>query len=239
MFQALANGIRHAGAALRAVPSQCAVCHAWPAAPVCEACVVRFAQPVPRCRTCALPVPQGVSRCGACIKLPPPLDACVAAVAYAYPWSGLIASYKFNGNPGWASTFALLIQSTPWSEPALDRADLLVPMPLSKQRLQERGFNQALVLARVLQPDKTDARLLLRIKDTPAQSSLDRKQRLQSVQDAFAVDPLLAAQVADKRIVLLDDVMTSGASMHAAARALRGAGAAHITGMVIARTEHA
>lgn len=237
MFRTLVNGIKKMEAAARTLPSQCAVCHAWPAAPVCEACVVRFAQPVPRCQTCALPVPQGVLRCGACIKLPPPLDACVAAVAYAYPWSGLIARYKFSGNPGWASTFALLIQSAPWTEPALDRACLLVPMPLSKQRLQARGFNQALVLARALQPDKTDARVLLRIKDTPAQSTLDRKQRLQSVQDAFAVDPFLVDRVSGRRIVLLDDVMTSGASMYAAARALRGAGAAHITGMVIARTE--
>ena len=245
MFRALVNGIntrmsnriKQVNATARALPSQCAVCHAWPAAPVCEACVVRFAQPVPRCQTCALPAPPGVLRCGACIKQPPPLDACVAAVAYAYPWSGLIARYKFNGNPGWASSFALLIRSTPWTEPALDRACLLVPMPLSKQRLQARGFNQALVLARALQPDKTEARVLLRIKDTPAQSTLDRKQRLQSVQDAFAVDPFLVDRVSGKRIVLLDDVMTSGASMYAAARALRAAGAAHITGMVIARTE--
>ena len=233
----LVNGFRRMKAACGPLPSQCAVCHAWPAAPVCEACVVRFAQPVPRCQTCALPVPPGVLRCGACIKQPPPLDACVAAVAYAFPWSGLIAGYKFSGNPGWASTFALLVRSTPWTEPALDRADLLVPMPLSIQRLQARGFNQALVLARALQPDKTDAQVLLRIKDTPAQSTLDRKQRSLSVQEAFAVDPLLATRVTGKRIVLLDDVMTSGASLHAASRALRAAGAAHITGMVIARTE--
>ena len=219
------------------LPSQCAVCHAWPAQPVCEACVVRFAQPQTRCQTCALPVPVGVLRCGACVKQPPPLDACVAAVSYAYPWSGLITSYKFNSNPGWSSTFATLLRSTPWTEPALDACDLLVPMPLSVQRLQTRGFNQALVLARALQPDKTDSQVLLRIKDTPAQSALGRKERLQSVKDAFAVDPLLAARVRGKRIVLVDDVMTSGASMYAAALALRSSGAMHITGMVVARTE--
>ena len=237
MFRALLKGVKQAVRSASALPSECAVCHAWPAEPVCEACVVRFAQPVTRCQTCALPLPQAVPRCGACIKQPPPLDACVAAVAYAFPWSGLITRYKFNGDPGWASTFGLLIRSTPWAEPALDTADLLVPMPLSKQRLQARGFNQALVLSRQLQPDKTDARVLLRIRDTPAQSTLDRKQRLLSVQDAFAVDPLLTARVAGKRIVLLDDVMTSGASIYAAASTLRAAGAAHITGMVIARTE--
>ena len=231
MFRAL---LKRASTTL---PSQCAVCHAWPAQPVCEACVVRFAQPQSRCQTCALPVPDSVPRCGQCIKNPPPLDRCVAAVAYAYPWSGLITSYKFNSNPGWAASFATLLRSTPWAEPALDGADLVVPMPLSAQRLQTRGFNQALVLARQLKPDKTDASVLLRIKDTPAQSALNRKERLASVKDAFAVDPLLAARVRGKRIVLVDDVMTSGASLYAAAQALRDSGAMHITGMVIARTE--
>ena len=77
----------------------------------------------------------------------------------------------------------------------------------------------------------------LSIKDTPAQSARDRQQRLVSVKDAFAVDPLLTLRIRGKRIVLVDDVMTSGASMFAAAIALRAAGAMHITGMVVARTE--
>ena len=198
---------------------------------------MRFAQPASRCQTCALPVPAGITRCGQCLRKPSPLDACVAAVAYAYPWSGLIASFKFSSNPGWASTFATLLRSTPWAEPALETTDLVLPMPLSRQRLQSRGFNQALALARALKPDKADAHLLLRIKDTPAQSSLNREERLASVRDAFAVDPLLAQRLKDKRVVLVDDVMTSGASLYAAASALRSAGAIHITGMVIARTE--
>ena len=62
------------------LPSQCAVCHAWPAQPVCDACVEQFAQPQPRCATCALPVPAGIRQCIACVRHPPVLDACVAAV---------------------------------------------------------------------------------------------------------------------------------------------------------------
>ena len=222
---------------LDALPSQCTVCHAWPTQPVCEACVTRFAQPQPRCKTCALVVPAGVRQCGACLKTPPPLDACLAAVSYAFPWSDLIVGYKFNNQPGRASTFALLLRSTPWVEPALETADLVVPIPLSRERLQSRGFNQALVLARQLAPDKTEHRLLLRIKDTPAQSTLHRTERLASVKDAFAVEPLRCQQLKGARVVLVDDVMTSGASLFAAAQVLRAAGAAHITGMVIARTE--
>ncbi|MEI8171161.1 MAG: ComF family protein [Rhodoferax sp.] len=222
---------------LAALPSQCLVCYAWPSQPVCEACVSRFAQPQSRCPTCALPVPAGVRQCGVCIKQAPPLDACLAAVTYAFPWSDLIVGFKFNNNPGRASAFALLLRSTPWVEPALDAADVVVPMPLSPERLKSRGFNQALLLARLLAPEKTDARLLLRIKDTPPQSSLKRAERLDSVNDAFAVEPLQLSKLKGARVVLVDDVMTSGASLFAAARALRSAGAAHITGLVIARTE--
>lgn len=167
----------------------------------------------------------------------PPLDACLAAVSYAFPWSDLITHYKFNNQPGWATSFALLLRSTPWVEPALERADVLVPMPLSRQRLLERGFNQALELARHLAPEKTDPHLLLRIKDTAAQSTLKRADRLRNVAGAFCVDPHRVNAVRDKQIVLLDDVMTSGASLFAAAQALREAGAASVTGMVLARTE--
>lgn len=231
MFSRLFKRLSHA------LPSQCLVCRAWPAQTVCEACVNRFAQPQTRCQTCALPVPTGVGQCGACIIHPPPLDACLAAVSYDYPWSDLIVGYKFHGQPGRSSAFALLLRSTPWVEPALDAADAVVPMPLSNQRLQTRGFNQALLLARQLAPTKTNHRLLLRILDTPAQSSLKRAERLASVQHAFATEPLLHHQIQGARLVLVDDVMTSGASLFAAAKTLKAAGAAHVTAVVIARTE--
>jgi ComF family protein len=224
-------------AIMEAVPSQCRVCHAWPAQSICEACVYRFAQPQSRCQTCAMPVPTGVGQCGACIKAAQSLDTCLAAVTYAYPWSDLIVGYQFHNQAGLCKAFALLLLSTPWVEPALDAADAVVPMPLARARLQTRGFNQALLLAKQLAPDKTDARLLLRIMDTPPQTSLLREERLDSLKDAFAVDPLLVAKIKGARLVLVDDVMTSGASLYAAARTLREAGEAHITGLVIARTK--
>ncbi len=218
------------------LPSQCAVCHAWPSQPVCEACVGQFAQPVNRCRTCALPVPLGMRQCGACVLHPPPLDQALAAVPYAYPWSGLLVDFKFHQHTGWAQVFATLLRSAPWVEPALERADLLVPMPLSRERLQERGFNQTLLLARALEATKVNTEVLLRVRDTPPQSTLPRRERLRSVQHAFAVDPLKSHQLAGRHVVLLDDVMTSGASLHAAAQALRGAGVQTITALVLART---
>jgi ComF family protein len=235
MFRALLEGV------VRRIPSQCAVCHAWPSQPVCENCVAQFAQPVPRCRQCALTVLPGMHKCSACTAqtsdAPAVLDEALAAVTYAYPWSGMVVDFKFHERTGWARSFAALMRSVPWVEPALDAADWLVPMPLSSQRMQERGFNQAQLLARALEPHKVRADVLLRIRNTPPQSALGRRARMTSVAGAFAVDPLSYARVARKRIVLLDDVMTSGASLASAAAALRSAGAAHITALVFARTE--
>jgi len=219
------------------MPSQCAVCRAWPAQPVCEACVARFAQPRVRCRRCALPVAEGVVDCGQCLAAPAPLDACHAALSYEYPWSMLVAQYKFGGQPSWAASFATLMRSAPWIEPALDDVDVVLPMPLARERLAERGFNQALALARALAPGKCDPALLLRVRHTQAQSALDLKGRLRNVQGAFAVEPLRFADLRGKNVGLVDDVMTSGASLFSAAQALRQAGAARVTGLVLARTD--
>lgn len=233
MFGALINGLS------RLIPSQCAVCRAWPAQPVCEDCVNQFAQPVSRCRTCALPLAVGSHRvqCGRCLVNPPVLDSALAAVSYAYPWSGVVVKFKFHGETAWARSMATLMRSAPWVEPALDAADWLIPMPLTSKRLKERGFNQTGLVAHALQTSKVRSDLLLRILDAPPQSSLPRTQRLQNVQGAYAVEPLKRHMIEDKRIVLMDDVMTSGASLYAAASALRQAGAAHITALVFARTE--
>ena len=222
---------------LERVPSQCAVCRAWPSRPVCDACVTRFAPPASRCISCALPVPPDVARCGECLAHPPPLDACLAACAYAWPWPDCIAQFKFQGRAGWAAPLATLLRSAPWVEPALEQADLVLPMPLAKSRLRERGFNQAHELARRLAPQKTDPGLLLRTRETPPQSGLARAERLRNLRGAFALEPLRAEAVRGRRIVLVDDVMTSGASLFSAAQVLRTGGAAHVTAIVLARTD--
>lgn len=231
MFRHLLSGLS------RRIPSQCAVCHAWPSRPVCDDCVQRFGQPVPRCPTCALPVLAGMHQCGACIRQPPPLDQALAAVPYDYPWSGLLTQFKFQEHTGWAHSFGTLMRSAPWVEPALEAADWLLPMPLSAGRLRERGYNQAALLAGALDPGKVQPKVLLRVKESPPQSSLPRQQRLLSVRGAYALEPLHAAEAQNKRVVLVDDVMTTGASLHAAALVLRQAGVAHITALVFARTE--
>jgi ComF family protein len=176
-------------------------------------------------------------QCGRCISNPPPLDGALAAVSYAYPWSGLIVRFKFQEDTAWARSMATLLRSTPWVEPALDAADWLIPMPLSVERMGERGFNQSLLLARALDHDKTRVKILLRIQHSAAQSSLSRKERVRNLQSAFAIEPEHYAAVRGKRCVVVDDVMTTGSTVHAAARVLRAAGAASVTALVFARTE--
>ena len=214
--------------------------------------MARFSATTLRCSLCAIALPPDLSLgqapprsiCLECIKHPPPVDQTLVTVDYAYPWSALITQYKFAEYPGWASFFAKLMLAEPATRTvfsSLNSDDFILPLPLSKERLQTRGFNQAWELATQLAAQSgsraaTDATLLLRVRNTPPQTQLKRQARQDNVRGAFQIDPLRAASLAGKRVVLVDDVMTSGASLFSAASALRAAGAAHITGVVLART---
>lgn len=224
------------------VPSLCHICHSWPSQPLCTSCIEQFAQPTLRCPTCALTLSRAVptapaAHCPNCAQHPSPLDACVAAVSYTFPWAACIARFKFQEDPSLARALADLMRHAPWVEPALDAAQLVVPMPLTRSRLRERGYNQALELARHLAPEKTHAYTLLRSGERAHQVGASREERLDHVRDAFWIAPERASAVRGQRVVLVDDVMTTGASMYEATRTLRRAGAAHITGLVLARTE--
>lgn len=212
----------------------CAVCHVPARDSVCAACVERFATPRPRCPGCAIALAPGVPRCAACLREPLPLAAVVAAVDYDYPWQGLIGEFKFRERPGWAGFLAHLLSRAPGAQQLLAAAELAVPMPMSDERLRERGYNPAWELARRLHPRACRADLLARAFDTPPQVGLSRQQRLKSVRAAYAAtDP---AALVGRRVLLVDDVMTTGASLSAAAAELRRAGACQVDALVLART---
>lgn len=223
--------------ALRDWPSQCLICRAWPARTLCAHCTGRFALPITRCEGCALPVPPGVLRCGACLRHPSPVDHCLVALSYAWPWTACIARLKFQQDVGLAGPLAALLAQAPGVAEALQTADRLVPMPLAPERLGERGYNPALLLARQLDRRRCDSDVLLRVRNTPPQRGLSREQRQRNVRGAFAVHPAQAAHLQGQHVVLLDDVMTTGASLYEAARCLRQAGAGQITALALARTE--
>ncbi len=218
-------------------PSQCLVCRAWPAQTLCIDCRSRFAPPTTRCQRCALPVPAGVAVCGACLREPPPMAQCLAAVPWQWPWSLCIVRWKFDGDTGLSAPLAALLQATPGVTEALATAELVLPMPMSPQRLAERGYNPALLLARQLAPGRVRPDLLLRTRHTPPQRSLPRAERLRNVRGAFQVDPLAAPALRGRHVLLVDDVMTTGASVREAAAALRLAGAEPIGVLVLARTD--
>lgn len=177
-------------------------------------------------------------RCGQCLRAHLDIDACWAAVPYHYPWDQVISQFKFRHQPGWASTLASLMLRDPNIQEALAQADGVIPMPLAAQRLRERGFNQAHELANHLAPGKVRTGWIHRARETVSQATLPLDQRHKNLKDAFAISTDADRSLQGKHLVLVDDVMTSGATLNAAARALRGAGAAHITGLVFARTDH-
>lgn len=220
------------------LPTQCAVCHDWDRERVCRACRIRFMPSVARCARCALQVPGGVGVCGACLVDPPAQDGALAAMDYAHPWDRLIGKYKFNAALDLSAFFAQSLERA-WRAAGLPKPDLIVPVPLSDQRLRERGFNQSWEIARRLATRigcRADALLLLRIKDTPHQLAFPVDKRSANVRGVFAVEPRRSAELRGKVVAVLDDVMTTGATASEIARTLRHVGAAHVHAWVVART---
>jgi ComF family protein len=210
---------------------------------VCEACVRRFAFPRLRCSACAAPLTNQGGLCGDCLThaASSPLDQCVAAVDYAYPWDELIARFKFRDEPGLAGILTERMLAAPGAAEAATDSDWLVPIPLRAQRLTSRGYNQAWELVKALRarlpgapPGIADA--LVRLGDAPDQHLLPREQRLGNLHGAFAAAPQHVERLRGARILLVDDVSTTGATLHSAALALKQAGVAQVRGLVIART---
>lgn len=185
----------------------------------------------PACPVCALPTPGG-QVCGACLRHPPAFDCTLAAFSYHFPIDRLLHAFKYSGN------LALIeILAKPLAQLAADhpRPDLLLPMPLHPGRLKERGFNQSLEIAKPISrwldiPLSADA--CQRTRDTPTQAGLKWKERRRNVRRAFACD----LDLAGKKIAVVDDVMTTGATLNEISRILKGRGASEVSAWVVART---
>ena len=185
--------------------------------------------PAVRCPICALPTAHGET-CGECLKRPPHFDATVAAFAYAFPMDKLVQQLKYAHRLAIADFFAgeLLKRELP-------RAYLMVPLPLSVRRLRERGFNQAVEIARPLARALAIPLLLdgcARVIDTAPQTMLPWKERRKNVRHAFEC----SLDLAGKSVVVIDDVMTTGATLDEFARVLKDHGAERVTAVVVTRT---
>jgi ComF family protein len=184
-----------------------------------------------RCRVCAIPV-AGAQVCGHCLRDPPSYSHSIAAADYRFPLDAAIARLKYGPDLSLLAPLARLLARAVRDQPA---PDMLVPMPLSAAGLRARGFNQATELARLVAREvgaPLSLTAAVRCKDTAPQASLPFDRRAGNVRGAFACE----ASVAGLRVTLLDDVMTTGATVEELARTLRRAGAADVGVWVLART---
>lgn len=189
------------------------------------------------CPQCALPsYPDHRSAtaqvCGHCLQSPPAFDRTRALFSYEYPVDAMLQRYKYQHKLHMAEHFAGHIAQTLAGQ-ALP--DLMIPMPLHPTRLSERGYNQSLEIAKHLHKTlgvALDASSCIRTRLTPPQASLPLKARVKNMKDAFAC----TRRFDGLRIALIDDVMTTGASLNALAKTIKAAGAEQVECWVVART---
>ena len=210
----------------------CFLCRGKASALLCAACdadLPRLGSEL--CPRCALASPAGAI-CGRCLTQPPAYDATQAAFAYAFPADALIQALKFRGELALAPFLGELLSKCISNETVA----CVVPVPLSAERLRNRGYNQALEIARRVST-ATGARLAPelceRSRDTATQMDLPLEERAKNVRGAFHGPGIVAGTVA-----VLDDVMTTGATLDEVASTLKRAGAARVVNWVVARTPH-
>jgi len=234
-----------AAAVLEAIyPPRCVACEgpvsAWAEA-LCPPCHDTI-EPVPaaRCAICGLPFESaegGERPCGDCAAAPPAYAAARAGALYGGALEDALRAFKFGRRRDLAGylvteTLRPLPEGIEGAE-----SDLVVPVPLGRQRLRERRYDQAWLLARVLARELGLAaapRALRRLRDTAPQTSLSAKARAENVRSAFAAGEVPGG-LAGRRVLLVDDVMTTGATLSECARTLVAAGAAEVRAVTVAR----
>ena len=224
------------------LPASCALCGAACDAAVCGACHAQFfGRDLTRCQRCANPLAIGetASHCGRCLASPPAFDATLVACDYAAPVDQLVLQLKFGGRLALAGLFARLLRDAVLRQPDFVLPALLCPVPLGPARLTERGFNQALEIARPLAHLlglAVHPALAARVHETQAQSSVTPAERARNIKHAFIVAPEALLLVHGRHIGIVDDVMTSGQTLGELAATFKRFGAARVTNLVFART---
>lgn len=213
------------------LPRACLLCGTRASSAVCADCAADLPRlEGPLCPICATPLASPAYACGNCLRSPPAFDASIAPLRYAFPVDGLVHHLKYGCRLASADFFTRSMLEGPRPE-----GDLLIPVPLSRQRLAERGFNQALEIARPLAKAlglPLDPVSLHRRRDTLPQSRLPWRARQRNVRHAFSCSRDLSGLT----VIVVDDVMTSGATLDTVARTLKDHGAKRVVNWVAART---
>lgn len=193
----------------------------------------------PQCPQCGL-LSFNNQICGHCLKSPPDFDATYSLFTYDFPLDALLHRYKYGSMLNLSHSFANLMASHLLQNHInTQEIDLIIAMPMHKKRLQERGFNQALEIAKLVSSQlkiPLDYQCCQRNKLTPPQASLPLKERIKNIRGVFSLNEKPASKLAGLRIALIDDVMTTGASLNELAKTIKKAGASHVECWVIART---
>ena len=207
--------------------------------PLCSACEAELPWLAEHCQVCALPLPGAGLLCGQCQKRPPGFSRVEAPWRYAFPVDSLITRFKHQQQWPMGRLLAALLShhlQHAFAE-GLPRPDLLLPVPLGRKRLRQRGFNQAEMLASWLAESlqlNMQPHWLQRPQEGAHQQELDAAARKRNLRQAFALHP--QAQVTGRHLALVDDVLTTGATADTLARLLTKAGATRVDVYCLART---
>ena len=186
------------------------------------------------CRRCALPITAPASYCGRCLRKPPQLDFCQSLFYYSYPARELVSELKFNSNLKIARLLGRLLAQHLLATGLTQLPQAILPVPLHQQRLKSRGYNQSVEIARYC-ADELALPIIWsgceRYRFTAQQTSLQLEQRHKNLKGAFRVTAALPSS-----IMVIDDVMTTGATLNELAATLHRAGVKHIQGWTICRT---
>ena len=228
----LAQSLRHFISGI--LPSRCISCGSQSATGYCRRCYLLLPRIVHRCYQCGKVLTR-TSRCGQCLNAPPPFKSSFIPFVYSPPVSAAIQKLKFHQNFAAGRALAEAFVES-FESKAAHYPEVLVPIPLHSKRLRQRGFNQSLFLAKTIGLGlgiSVDPHLLKRTRHTEPQSNLMEKQRKENVKDAFA---LAFRPPGYGHIALVDDVVTSGNTVRAAAKILKRSGIHEISIWAIAKT---
>lgn len=234
-----------------AIPCRCKICGNTSAELICPPCLASLQRPDSgqHCIQCGSEFPASIiykqkmdSHCGSCLTTTPPFDSTLFPFYYTDPLASLIQQFKFNGDLILSHWFAQsIVEQLLLERRAKPLPDCLIPVPLHLDRLRHRGYNQSTILAKHIGTQlniPVYKHAIIRQRDTPKQSGLNKQQRKRNLRGAFFLTKNTRALLQGRHIAIVDDVITTGSTLLAVSNVLNRVKPAHISLLAIAKTKH-